>query len=253
MLAIKKKTILIIIVITTVTLGGLALGINLLTKSDDENIVKYKEALRASVENEYYHYLLESRFENEDEGAPYNLIEYYRSGANYLRMDKYYESDLCYATTYELVYNEKTYNLNSREDVVDVAVHDYVNPTNGFPNGIDSTYYSINDKNVTYEEVDTQMIVTYENKWRIGKPVDRSSMLEESDGYKSAVSVAYFDKEWNLQKLEITEKWDCITEAGKKEERVLHYILTYQETSNEEIDKKLEDVLNEIKTMLKEQ
>lgn len=95
--------------------------------------------------------------------------------------------------------------------------------------------------------------MTYENKIRVGSRVERSSMLEEEpDGYKSAVSVAYFDKDWNLQKLEITEKWDCITEDGKEEERVLHYTVTYQDTSNADIDKVLEDTYNEIKSVLNE-
>ena len=251
MLAVKKKTILIVIIITITLLGLLAFGLNILTGSDDETIDKYKDALQASNDNEYYHYVLESWFEHGEEGSARSTIEYYHSGKNNLRIDTYYENGSCYATSYELVYDEKTYNLNCRNDEVDVAIHDYVNPTSGSPYGIDSTYYSINDKNVTYEETDLQMIVTYENKWRIGSKVEKSSMLEEElDGYKSAVSVAYFDKEWNLQKLEITEKWDCITESGQEEERVLHYTVTYQETSKEDIDKVLEDTLKEVEVAL---
>lgn len=250
-LAIKKKTIIIIVVITVVVLGGLALGINLLTRTDDENVVKYKEALRASKDKEYYHYTLESRFEHRENESSKHIIEYYRSGNNNLRMDLYYENDLIADASYELIYDGKTYDLDNHDDVVEAAIYDYVNPTNGLPNGIDSTYYSINDRNVTYEETDSQMIVTYENKTRIGSRVEYSSMLEEEpDGYKSAVSVAYFDKEWNLLKLEITEKWDCITEDGKEEERVLHYTVTYQDTSDADIDKVLEDTLSEIKTAL---
>lgn len=252
-LAVKKKTIIIVIIITVIVLGAFTFAVNLLTGTDDENIDKYSKALRASIDNEYYHYTLESRFEHRENESSKHIIEYYRSGNNNLRMDLYYENDLIADASYELIYDGKTYDLDNYDDVVDVAVYNYVNPTNGLPNGIDSTYYSINDRNVTYEETDSQMIVTYENKTRIGSRVEYPSKLEEEpDGYKSAVSVAYFDKDWNLQKLEITGKWDCITEDGKEEERVLHYTVTYQDTSNADIDKVLEDTLNEIKTALNE-
>ena len=129
--------------------------------------------------------------------------------------------------------------------------HEGITPTTGTPHEVDLTYYSINDKNVTYEETESHMVVTYDNQYLIGKSINGAYKEADKDGYTSAVSVAYFNKEWNLEKLEITEKWISITNDGQEYERVKKINIEYHDTSKEEIINILENEYKMLENLLK--
>ena len=84
-------------------------------------------------------------------------------------------------------------------------------------------------------------IFTYDNKWIKNTEVWDDYYEEVVGGYTSGVSVAYLDKEWNLEKLVVTEKWNVLDENGAEIERERIITLTYYDTSDEDIKRALED------------
>ena len=246
-LGISKKTIIFIVTITIMVFAGLVIIINLMTKTNDENITKYNQAMRMSLEKNYHMLVEETRLNISDK--PLHRDEYFRYGKNNLRISTYPEETI-HMESHIMVYDDKEYSYSVNGDVVDVAVHSSVTPTDGIPDGIDSTYYLIDARNVTYEETETQFIVTYNNKNRVGRSVLKTYKEDVVGGYTEAFSVAYFDKEWNLQKLIVTDKWNVLSENGENQERERIICLTYYDTSEEEILKALEDEYNMIQAEL---
>ena len=149
-------------------------------------------------------------------------------------------------------YNGYSYDLSMSGDWVNISKREGITPTVATPNGLNSSFYSISDKNVTYEETDSQMIVTYDNKFLVGRDIDGAYWETDKDGYTSAISVAYFDKEWNLERFEITEKWISVTDDGKEYERIRKINIEYYDTSEEEIKKIFEEEYKMLEDRLKD-
>lgn len=236
MLAIKKKTILIIIAITVGIVVSVTGVVQFLTNVGDEKIRKYNEVLSDSL-NENIHFMLEIKVPHLSE-EPRRYMEHYKYEENRLRISTY-PQEKEKMESHELVYEGVDYNYSVRGDDAEVHVSNYVMPIDGIPDTLDSTYYSINGANVTYEETDSQYIFTYVNKWRNNTEVWDDYHEEVEGGYTSGISVAYIDKEWNLEKLVVTETWNVLDENGEEVERERTITLTYYDTSDEEIQKAL--------------
>lgn len=131
--------------------------------------------------------------------------------------------------------------MSDQGDMLDITKNEGVTPTSAEPNGLSATYYSIDDRYVTCEETNTQFLVTYDNRFLLGEDISGAYKEKNKDGYVSAVSVACFDKDWNLQKLEVTETWDSITEDGQEYVRTRKVIVTYHDTSEDEMKKIFEE------------
>ena len=210
----------------------------------DENVQAYKKALRESMQREYYHYIKTVRVSTvSGEWIDEDSEEFYKCGADLLMLNRY-GNDVFYFMNYK-GYN---YNANITEAGKSVYIHNEMQPIN---NRHHDSYYSIIDKNVTYQETDSQFIVTYTNQSLIGKE-PRAYKEGNKDGYTSAVSVAYFDKDWNIQRLEIRETWDSISQEGIEYERVREVAYEYRNASKEEIQKILEDEHKYINSLLEE-
>ena len=238
MLGIKKKTVLIIIVITVAVFAILLGAIRFLTNAGDKNIRKYDEALCASLD-ENVHFTLEIVVPHRSTEPRY-CYEYYKYEKNRLRITSYPWEEI-YRESHWFVYEGKDYKYRVRGEDIEVNMSNYVMPTDKIPDGLVSSYYSINGANVTYEETDSQYIFTYDNKWIKNTEVWDDYYEEVVGGYTSGVSVAYLDKEWNLEKLVVTEKWNVLDENGAEIERERIITLTYYDTSDEDIKRALED------------
>lgn len=245
----KNKKAAIIIIVVAVLIGIVIYVIpTLLLGTKDENIEKYKAALRETVQGERFHFTQEEEI-TDISGTYINggyRIEVYRLGGDFLRMDTFETGKY-----YTLIYDGYYYNGNIwGEEEIYVSKRDKITPHNMLPNGVSSTYFSIDNRYVTYEETDTQIIVTYDNKFLIGQGSSREYYEADKNGYTSAISVAYFDKEWNLQKLEIIEKWISITEDGQEYEREAKITVLYHETTEEEIEKIFEETKNMLEDLM---
>ncbi|MBQ2901917.1 MAG: hypothetical protein IJE49_08725 [Agathobacter sp.] len=247
MLGIKKKTVLIIIVVTVAVFAILYGGIYFLTNAGDKNIRKYDEILRATLD-ENIHFMLEDIVPHRSTEIAHQ-IEHYKYDHNKLRISKYPLEEE-YRESHWFVYEGKDYTYRVRGEDIEVNMSNYVMPTDKIPDGIDASYYTIIGANVTYEETDSHYIFTYDNKLRKNMEVWDDYYEEVVGGYTSGVSVAYLDKEWNLEKLVITEKWNILDENGEEIERERTFTLTYYDTTEEEIKKALEDEYDMMMTEL---
>jgi len=240
------------VIITTIVLLGLVIGlINIrLAGSRDENIENYKAALAESIQGNMHHYTMVDSVTNIDgQFIDEYYIEVYKLGAEKLRIDK---SSSSMGEFHMFDYNGDSYDITMSGESVNIFRREGITPTVATPNGLNSSFYSISDKNVTYKETESQMIVTYDNKFLIGRDIDGAYWETDKDGYTSAVSVAYFDKEWNLEKLEITEKWISITADGQEYERIRKINIEYYDASEEEIRKIFEEEYKMLEDCLKE-
>lgn len=228
----KKKIIICVIVV--IVLGGIIALVNIISAgSRDENVEKYKESLNESILGDVHHFkLLDSVTGIDGNFLDEYCVEEYRIGKEYLRIDT---SSSSVGEHHTFCYNGYTYNLSTGDENIHISKHEEISTTTPTPNGVGYAYYSIHDKNVTYEENESNWIVTYDNKSLIGRPINGVYWEEDKDGYTSAISVAYFDKEWNLERLEITEKWTSITEEGQEYERIRKIEVIYYDTTEEEM------------------
>ena len=191
----NKKLVCVGIALTAIVIIALYTIPSLIFGPEDQNVENYQKALSQSLSNEAIHYAKEEVLTNEN-GEIVGVIDYeefYKLNSEKLNISK---TEI--AEHHDFEYKGYTYNYNLMADseMVDISKREGTTPRSPYPNRVNQTYYSIDARYVTYDENDTQFIVTYENKYR-----------EKHNDYLIATSIAYFDKEWNLEKLEIVEKW----------------------------------------------
>ena len=248
MLGLKKKTVLIIVLITVAVFAMILGSVHFLTNAGDDNIKKYSEVLSASLrDNIHFKFEIVATHRGE---TPWMCREHYIYETDKLEITTYPEEKEL-METHRMFYDGKAYTYSIRGDDIEINMSNYVIPTDKIPDALVSSYYSINGANVTYEETDSHYIFMYDNIWRKNEDASKSYNNEEPVGkYTSATSVAYLDKEWNLEKFIVTEKWKLIDENGEEIEGEEVVTLTYYDTSDEEIQKVLEDEYDMMMTEL---
>lgn len=227
-----------IITITIVVLGLIIGCVYIFTNAGDEKIKKYSDVM-SNLLNEDTHYVLELVLPYKSD-VPSRRDEYYQSERNLLKISTYPMEDSL-GESHIMIYDEKTYSYSIRGDVVDASISNERLPLDRIPDSVASSYYSINGAYVTYEETDDQYIFTYENKMRKYDTIIDKYKEEVTGKYTSAISVAYLDKEWNLQKLIITETWNALDEEGEDVERERVITLTYFDDSSVDIIQAFEE------------
>lgn len=248
MLGIKKKNVVFIIIITIVVFGLIMGSVYFFTNTSDEKIKKYSDAM-SNILNEDTHYLLELQLTHRGE-VPIRRDEYYQSERNLLKISTYpREEDL--GESHIMIYEGKTYSYSTRGDVVDASISNDRLPLDRIPDSVVSSYYSINGANVTYEEKDGGYIFTYENKMRKYDTIIDKYKEEVTGKYTSAISVTYFDKEWNIEKMVITETWNAIDADGQEQERERIITISYYDSSSEEIKEAFKEEVEMIGEALK--
>ncbi len=102
---------------------------------------------------------------------------------------------------------------------------EYLNSSlkNGSMNGaqtitaIDFTYYRVSDwGKVTYEETEDQRVFHFQNKALPERYEKRTLGNPPRRAYSEASSVAVFTKDWILQSLSVTERWQEIQSDGTR-------------------------------------
>ncbi len=245
---VEKKTILLIIGLVGGLLLLLGVIIGVLNEAKDPNIQIYSEKMIAlsdkveagnsSVGDSYLHVTEEVSYN----GIVGEKIEYYLEGEDYMEVS--YLSEYNGLKSVQLMYDQRTCYFSE----VDGRVK--IDRAEGFylysiPN-IDSTYYRVLGNDLTYEETGEQFIFHYINNSRKGDHVSRYYMTD--DGIQFAQMDTYFDKDWNIQKIVITESYEKDIDGKIETENMIATIL-FQNTSKEEIQNVMEEMYQDIREM----
>lgn len=234
-----------------VGLGLLSLLLNQNGKKRDPIIVKYNDAINEiAADTDTYHAteeVLTLDVNGKELYREYN--EYYNTHKSFLIISNNVNSIYHTFANEEHSYGYEYYLDGSEESSVhknDGGAGYFARP---FYN-VSETYFFITDKNVSYEETEDQYIVTY-----VDSLLDKKGYLSNGETIQnlcdSAVSVCYFDKEWNVQKIVLTEEWRSIMEDGTETLETEITTITFLETSDEEIEKRLEEEYELLESLLK--
>lgn len=254
----KKKPVYVMVAVIVAIVGVIALTLvnaflNHEIEDRDPIIQKYAETLHKYFSEEEAYHLKEEVMISDVAGQlnKEESNEYYSADSkNYLIIQGYSETgDEVRFLVLDDVEYMYSHNVSHGEPLEEVIKDDDVSYWTRPLNTVANSYYNIVDEWVTYEETENQYILTYNNKeMLVAIP---SGYKEESGKVKKAESICYFDKNWNLKQMVVTMVWDSMTEEGVTYERTEITTLTYQDTSEEEIQKRLEEEKDFLDSLLK--
>lgn len=243
----KKKIMIVLTCAMLILLVNASVRI-WVEKTKEPNIEQYKESLNKVLDAEIISFSVEEKvYENlVGETEIYkqyetSIREFYRDKENHFQKVSYEERDDIY---FYLQYDDTNYAYENHNGMIEYVKYNNITP---FLVPIDSSYFFIDDKNVEYEETSDSFIVTYVNEYRNGEFV--SGLMTEPK-YTYAVSEAYFDKEWNLQKIKLIEKCNRVDEDGNEYERTYEKKINFNMCSVEEIKKVINDEYQYVQSTL---
>lgn len=236
----KKNQILIVASVIIFFLLGIYILVVQVTAPIDENVEKYANKISEINAKNFLH--VEQTCETIVEGniKKEEFVEVYVSGDAYARLTK---EKLCTWKTEVSLKEVRSLDDTLHTVYIDEAGAIQTNIMSGMSwlpyelTLLNKSYLFLDYNNVIYEEAQDQYIVTYDNRSMIGNRVGGD--YPESN-FKSAKSISYFDKEWNLMRMDVIESFDVENETGLKE-YTRKMTIVFHDTSQEEIDKKIEE------------
>lgn len=244
------KVAIIVVIVGVLGMLFLTVVLNKSQENRDPIILSYIDALNelTSMESTYHAKQEIAITGVSGEVVSIDYRDLYNDGNNFLCINTYDDiEDVSHLLVYDGYNYQYSFSPNKSEEHVV-----YKNPGVQFKRPWLSIrdYLFINDSDVTYKETDEQYIVTYVNKMQENQAVDAAYKEESASGFKSAVSVSYFDKEWKLQKILITEKWDSIAADGTVYERIRTKNIAFLDTAKEEIKNQIENEYQFLESLL---
>ena len=242
----KEKYQLPIIAGSIVLIFAIFIGVVLLTSDDDEIKKRYKEVM-TELDNKDYFYVTQTRetiYTTGEQSLETNEVwangeSFAKSGRNDFMNDTLH--------TYELEVQL------SRGEKYRIYVDETGEKTTSKYSGTawlfsKITYFNSKfsfcwDENISYVEKEDGWIVTYDAKNMIGERVE--SRPSDST-YIEASSVCYFDKNWNVQKIELLEVYQINKEDGSVQECEQKTTILFDEMSREDIEQKINEAYEKI-------
>ena len=235
----KEKYQLPIIAGSIVLIVAIFIGVVLLTSDKDENKKRYVEILHNIDSIENFHVIQTQELLNGDSVKSFSTSEVWASGDCYFTIENIEfpnKTDYVYETIVQL--SDEEYSLYENEEGTQLSKGSGKPATFTILTYYNSLFNFWDYDNISYVEKEDGWIVTYNAKNMIGERVKNGNYSDST--YKSAVSVCQFDKDWNLQKIELTEVFDVVDES-ESQEYTQQTVIKFENTSQADIDKKIDE------------
>lgn len=222
-----KKKLLVLMSLMTIVLTACSFG----QSETQEACDKWQEALQIVVKDEILH-------------TTEKVVMLYDGvvGSN-LEMEKYYSNGVIY---YYCLQNENTetyvvskddrYYLKTVSGGVDTPWRELekenIAAYSPYGKASDSFEFQVDKSNVQCEETEDGVVITYENKDIVGEYMGDYP-------YESQMEYVYFDKEWNLKKIEIVSKSTETDANGATYKIEIQNTVEFHDTDDETIRQKI--------------
>ena len=244
------KVAVIVAIIGTVLLILLSMILNGEEEKRDPMIVSFHEVMYSLASDEYKYHAKEEIMETDTNGTILSISEneYYNDHNNFLIIKKYEEQDKEF---HELMHDGYYYSYDLEGEAYHINKQEMSNGFYARPIiHVSRSYFALDDKYITYEEVEDGYLFQCDNQTKVGTGYD-SNGETISHVCDSARAEIYLDKDWKIQKINVVEEWTQMNEDGIKSEYINNISLIFYDMSEQSICDKINEEHEFFESLLK--